>query len=290
MSGRGRGIGGVVTLVSLVLVASTAWGDAEVEGCPPWCRAPHKPVEISPRAKGRWWPGFAMRSYSLRVSDERTVIGRDDRTAASVGVEERALAVLSLGTWSARYTDFIALGGGAAGVDGGFGTDAAVGYRPLFGDRHGPFARLGVRAHWYHRAHFHTSILEVPQLQLGYSFIGRRLHVEAAARGGPVLTGRWGVDGAAATRLGGSLEVGGYVSLGFRPLRLDVEASRVRLDAAIPGPVESLDALLCGTLAKPIVCFHGSALRGSLVGGPGLARATATYVGVTIGFGPVEWR
>ncbi|HEX4338905.1 MAG TPA: hypothetical protein VH062_23525 [Polyangiaceae bacterium] len=276
--------------LGLSLLPSVAWADAEIEGCPPWCPVPHEPTTtVSPHAKGRWWPGFAMRSYSLRVSDERSRIGTDDRTAGSVGLEERSLNYLSLGKWSARYTDFIAFGGGNAGVDGGAGMDGAIGFKPLVGPGHGPLLRLGVRAHWYYRAHFHTSILELPQAQVGYSFIGRRLHLEAAARGGPVLTGRYGVDGGAVTRLDNSLEVGGYVSFGLRPVRLDVEASRVRL-GGVSGPVDSLDALLCGTLAKPIVCFHGSALRGTLGSRSGSQLGTATYVGVTIGYGPVEWR
>ena len=275
--------------VALASTPSLVWADAQLEGCPPWCPAPHTDIRVSPRAKGRWWPGFAMRSLSLRGSVERTRIGTDDRTAASIGVEEHALAYMSLGHISARYTDFLALGGGGAGVDGGLGLDAAVGYRPLFGQRHGPFGRLGVRAHWLYRGHFHSSLLELPQAQVGYSYIGRRLHLEAGARGGPVLTGRYGVDGGAATRLGGSLEVGAYVGAGFRPLRLDVEASRVRLGGA-DGPVDSLDALLCGTLARPTVCFHGTGLRGDLGGSSGRGQATAVYVGVTIGIGPVEWR
>jgi hypothetical protein len=277
--------------IALALASPDARGDAELEGCPPWCPPAHVKEEVSARARGRWWPGFAMRSLSLRGSSERTQIGRDDRTGGSLGVEERALAYLSLGRLSARYADFLSLGGSDAGVDGGLGVDAALGYRAPIGERHGPFGRLGVRAHMHYRAHFYTSLLELPQAQLGYAYLGRRFHVEAAARGGPVLTGRYGVDGGAATRLDGSLEAGGYIAMGFRPLRLDVEASRVRLDSGgAQAPVDSVDVLLCGVLSKPIVCFHGSADRGKLAGISGLTPATGTYVGVSIGFGPVEWR
>jgi hypothetical protein len=231
-----------------------------------------------------------MRALSLRASEERTRIGNDDRTGGSIGVDEHALAYLSLGKVNARYKDFITFGGGGAGVDGGLGIDAAIGLQPLFGDHHGPVVRLGLRAHYLYQQHFHTSLLELPQFQLGYSYIRKTLHLEAGARGGPVLTGRYGVDGGAATSLAGSFEVGGYAAIGARPVRLDVEASRVRLDPGPEGPVESLDALLCGALSRPIVCFHGSAVRGALVGGAGLTRATAGYVGLTVGIGPVEWR
>jgi hypothetical protein len=231
-----------------------------------------------------------MRSFALRASEERTHIADRDQTAASVGIEEHAAAYMSLGGWNARYTDFLAVGGGNAGFDGGLGFDAAIGAQPLFGPGHGPFGRFGMRAHYFYRGRFHTSVLELPQLQLGYSYLHRTLHVEAGARGGPVLTGRYGVEGGAATRLDGSIEVGGYLAFGLRPLRLDLEASRVRLDGGVSGPVESLDGFLCGVLGRPIVCFRGSAVRGNLVGATGLARATAVYLGITIGYGPVEWR
>ena len=56
-----------------------------------------------------------MRALSLRGSVERTRVGDGDRTAGSLGVEERALAYLSLGHWSARYSDVLSLGG--AGLD-----------------------------------------------------------------------------------------------------------------------------------------------------------------------------
>jgi hypothetical protein len=73
-------------------------------------------------------------------------------------------------------------------------------------------------------------------------------------------------------------------------VRLELDASRVRLDAGAEGPVESIDALLCGALARPIVCFHGYAARGGLVGVTGSTRATAAYIGLTVGIGPVTWR
>jgi hypothetical protein len=231
-----------------------------------------------------------MRTLSLSGSESRTRLGADDRTAGSFGVEERSLAYLSLGKVNARYTDFFALGGSGAGFDGGLGVDAAIGLRPLFGKHHGPVVRLGIRAHYVYRPHFHTSLLELPQLQLGYAYLRKPLHLEAGARSGPVLTGRYGVDGGATTSLSGAFEVGGYVAFGARPVRLDVEASRVRLDPGPEGPVESIDALLCGALARPTVCFHGYAARGRLVGVAGLTRATAAYIGLTIGLGPVEWR
>jgi len=276
------------TALAMIVSSSTASADPRTEPCPPECPAPR--VRVGAHAKGRWWPGFAMRALSLRISDERTHIGGDSRTAGSAGVEERALSYLSLGKLNARYTDFLSLGGGDAGVDGGLGVDAAIGYQPLLGEHHGPFVRFGIRAHSLYRGRFHTSLFELPQAQLGYSYIRRTLHLEAGARSGPVLTGRYGVEGGAATDLGGSLEVGGYVAVGVRPLRLDVEASRVRIDPGAEGPVNSIDALLCGAMARPIVCFHGSAVRGDLVGTTGLTRATAAYVGLTVGFGPVEWR
>jgi hypothetical protein len=231
-----------------------------------------------------------MRALSLRGSLERTRLGDGDRTAGSLGVEERALSYMSLGSLSARYSDLLALGGGDAGVDGGLGVDAALGFHAKFDGRHGPLGRLGVRAHWLHHGHFHTSLLELPQAQLGYGYVTRTLHVEAAARGGPVLTGRYGVDGGSSARLGDSLEVGGYVAFALRPVRLDVEASRIRLDAGASGPVDSLEALLCGALGHPTACVQVITARGRLAVGPALERATAVYVGVTIGIGPVEWR
>lgn len=276
--------------LAAVAAPSTAFADPSTEGCPPWCPAPHTPPHVSAHAKGRWRPGFAMRALSVQGAEEHTRIGADDHTAGSFGVEERALAYLSLGKVNARYTDFFTMGGGPAGFDGGLGIDAAIGFRPLIGEHHGPIARLGLRAHYRYHQHFHSSLLELPQLELGYAYLRKTLHLEVGVRGGPVLTGRYGVDGGATTNLSGTFEVGGYLAFGARPVRFDLEASRVRLDAGPEGPVESIDALLCGALSRPIVCFHGSAARGDLLGVAGLTRATATYIGLTVGIGPVTWR
>jgi hypothetical protein len=232
-----------------------------------------------------------MRALSLRGSVERVRFGDASKTAGSVGIEERALAYLNKGWFSARYLDVFAIGGGNAGVDGGLGMDGALGLRAPFAERHGPFFRLGVRAHLLHRGRFHTSLVEFPQAQLGYSLLARAIHVDLGARAGYSLVGRYAIDGAPSRRLGSTPEFGGYGAIGLRPIRLDVEVSRIASGNVNLTPVDTLSALLCGVASPPTVCVRAELLRGDVRGPSGQPLpSSSAYLGISVGVGPAEWR
>lgn len=249
----------------------------------------------------RWRPGFAMRVLSIRGTVERVRLGRDSSATGTVGVEERALAYLNQGWISARYTDLLGIGAGDEGIEGGLAVDAALGLRLPWPPRsrggeqarHGPFLRVGARAHLLDRGHLLTSLVELPQAQLGYSLLAPNIHVDLGARAGVSLAGRYllhGSDDAAPRKLGSAAELGGYAAIGVRPFRLDVEVSRVTAPGDL-GPVDALSALLCSVLSPPTLCVKGELLRADVIGSSGATiSSSGAYVGMSLGLGPAEWR
>lgn len=184
-----------------------------------------------------------------------------------------------------RLAHLAFLGAGADGVEGGLGLDYAMGLRARLGPHHGPFARLGLRAHLLGNQKFYSSRVELPQLQLGYQLLDQRMQLELGGRGGFVLIGRQNaLDGR--RPLGDALDFGGYTALRFESLRLEADCTRTRARSSAPGtPVDELSGLLCG-IAPPFgVCLDARYYRGDVRTGQGVRLAQSTYVGLAIGAG-----
>jgi hypothetical protein len=288
---RRGALASLVLSFALLFAARTASaeGAPPPPKCPPNCDEFHF-VEPKRQAQVRWRPGFAMRAISVRGSFERTGLAGEHQTNFSGGLEERGLAHMNFGVLSARYLDFATIGGGNAGVDGGLGADVAFGLRPRLGRGHGPLFRLNARAHLLYGGRFHSSLVEFPAAQVGYAFVGGTYHVELAGRAGLALVGRYAVEGATSRHLGGAPELGGYLSLGARPLRLELDVSRIASETDRFGGLHAVDGFMCVVFMIPTVCAHAQVLQGDAAVKGERRETTASYAGITVGLSAFEWR
>lgn len=192
---------------------------------------------------------------------ETSVHGLDTKAGVSLHSVSSSYATSRRGGVSARASHFAFIGGGRGGMEGGIGLDVGFGlYHPV-GSEHGPFSRLGGRGFLLGNPVFFASLVELPQLQLGYQFLKRDLYLELAARGGPVLAGRVNPDDQR-RRLGGSFEWGGHLAVGAGPLNLGIELGHVEPGEDDPhGGVDILSALLCGGARYLGACFDARVFR-----------------------------
>src|SRR5690606_31617268 len=152
---------------------------------------------------------------------------------------------------------------------------------------HGPFSRIGGRAQLFGNEELYASLVELPELQLGYQLLRKNLHVELAARGGAVLVGRYSPDDARRP-LGKAFEWGGLLSLRVDAIHLDVEFMRIEARASDPDtPVDVLSGMLCGAAFPLGVCFDARRYSGDVRPRASLSplEVTSTYFGITIGGG-----
>jgi hypothetical protein len=222
---------------------------------------------------------FGLRATLTRVQGSDAVAGAV-LGGAGVAYDTRDLATI-------RLTHFAFLGGGTGGVEGGIGLAYAMGLLAPLGSNHGPFARLGGRAQVYGNDELYTSLVELPELQLGYQLLERDLHFELAGRGGAVLVGRYNPANASRP-LGKAFEWGGIASLRVNAVHLDVEFMRIEARSSAPEtPVDVLSAMLCGAVFPLGICLdmrrHSGEVR-PRSGGPSL-DLESTYVGLTVGAG-----
>jgi hypothetical protein len=203
-----------------------------------------------------------------KVRSDRRVVGifglRADETAVE-GSDVKAgvsLSTVSMSTFTdhevgvtARAGHFAFVGGSRGGMEGGLGVDIGLGLTQELGRGHGPFSRLGGRGFLLGHPVFYASMIELPQIQLGYQILRGDFHLELSARGGPVLAGRL-KPGDDRRKLGGTFEWGGHLALGAGPLDLAVEFSHIEArgeDAS--GGVNIVSALLCGGARTLGACF-----------------------------------
>ena len=184
---------------------------------------------------------------------------------------------------SGRVGHFAFIGGGRGGIEGGIGIDLALGlYQPV-SSWHGPFSRVGGRAELLGNAAFYSSLVELPQLQLGYGALRHGWRAELAARGGPVLIGRYKTP-EGGRKLGGAFEWGAIASLGAGPVDAEVEWTRIETRGPVSSrPVDVLRVNLCGGGDFALgVCFDVR-LTTADVGNAGGERVSTWFLGLTLG-------
>jgi hypothetical protein len=192
---------------------------------------------------------------------------------------------------SSRVSSFVFLGGGSLGMEGGLGLDAATGFRFPAGGHQGLVLRLGLRTSLVGDDKFLESLIEIPQLQLGYQWMKSNRMVEIAGRAGAVLAGRFKPGDEAARKLGKSFDVGGHGALHWDSLHFDLQHTRVWLE----GPAADVDFIfgrVCGDLAWFQLCVDSRIDRGGVfLPGPDDATATATsiYSGLSFGTNDSWW-
>jgi hypothetical protein len=198
------------------------------------------------------------------------------------GHSERYAAYKS---FSVREASFAFLGGGSLGFEGGIGMDVAAGVRLLTDEHQGAVLRLGMRGYLLGNDKLYESLLEIPQLQLGYQFLRPKEVFEISGRIGPVLAGRFNTGDEAERKLGKSVEVGGHAAVHIDPIHFEVQHSHVLLDGPL-GDVDLFSSRLCGDAWPLQLCVDARVGNGRAVvrGGGELDRPVTSYfAGMTLG-------
>ncbi len=187
-----------------------------------------------------------------------------------------------------RVINTASLAGGADGIEGSFTNAVAGGVRAPFGKHHGLVLRGGGEASIFGNRYLWDSLLELPQLQLGYQWLVPGSVADLATKGGYVLLGRHNTGDSGVRDLGGAVEWGGIGTLHLGPV--DLGASYTRIYPRHGGtPVDLVETAFCGN-AKPIlVCTNVRYERGDVrVPDGSLQDARVSYVGLTIGLVVLE--
>jgi hypothetical protein len=189
------------------------------------------------------------------------------------------------GIWSAHGSHRFAIGGGAAGFEGTASGSIAGGFRIPFGERHGPVLRAGGLAYLRGNDAFYASLLELPQLQLGYQYMHGPTVFELGMTTGAVLVGRNRLGDSELRHLGSGLEAGGYLAVHVPWIRLGLSAVRLPTQDDLLSPVRVAEGTLCA-LARPIaICADGRASWSDVVTAPGqVQEARSMYTGLALGF------
>ena len=182
-----------------------------------------------------------------------------------------------------RVINTASLGGGRDGIQGGFGNAVAGGVRAPFGKHHGLIARGGAEGSFFGNRYLWDSLLELPQLQLGYQWLVPQSVADLALKGGYLLLGRHNTGDGATRNLGGALEWGGIGYLHLGPV--DLRASYARVYVRHGGsPVDLVEGAFCGTPAPFALCTSLRYERGDVGLPDGTLRdVSVSYVGITIG-------
>jgi hypothetical protein len=214
-----------------------------------------------------------------------TVHGARAGTGAGVTASEDGEELVRRGIWSAHGLHRLAIGGGGAGFEGTLEGSMAGGFRIPVGERHGPVVRAGVQGYLRGNDAYFGSLLELPQLQLGYQYMRGTTVFEIAVTSGVVLTGRERVGDAERRVLGNGLEAGGYVVVQGPWLRLGMRAMRLPTHDALGPDVAVTETTLCVIRTPIAICADGRAAFTQAIPSPA-ATPIATrsfYGGLTLG-------
>jgi hypothetical protein len=188
------------------------------------------------------------------------------------------------GLFSGRGLHRLAIGGGGAGFEGALLGGLAGGVRAPLGERHGIVVRAGVEGYLLGNDAFYSSLLELPQIQLGYQYMRGITVYELGAKNGAVLAGRWRAGEGDARRLGDGFELGGYATMQVPWLRLSVSATRLPTRDVLSSAIDVAEGTLC-LLAAPIgACLDARLMQGRVLFAGAPSDASVAYVGLTLGF------
>ncbi|HEV8247770.1 MAG TPA: hypothetical protein VGP93_18475 [Polyangiaceae bacterium] len=231
-------------------------------------------------------PGDELAVFGARGSETLSQVGADSEHAAAVEFSLTNHAYQGSGLWTNRSLFFGFIGGGSAGVEGGLGADIAGGLRIHFAPTHGPIVRLGVRGYLLGNDVLYSSLLELPEGQLGYQILSRQALVEIAFSAGPVLTGRYDVGRADPRKLGGTFEWGGHFALRADVLHAELSLSRLETEqgSALPA-IEQVSLVLCGMPPPFGICLDVRRWATQVRDSGAVLDSRANYVGLQIGIG-----
>jgi hypothetical protein len=225
--------------------------------------------------------------FGLRGGITRTS-GVGPADAANLTVSTEGEEYVRRGIWTTRGLHRLAIGGGKAGFEGTLLGGWAGGVRLPVAPcrRHGPFLRVGMYGYIRGNDAYYGSLLELPQLQLGYQYMHGKVVVELGATAGAVLVGRSRTGDSERRVLGAGFERGGYVALQFPWLRLGLSGSRLPVNDGLPAPVDVFEGALCAHVGGFALCTDGRATKTDaiVVSGQTASTVHSLYTGVTVGF------
>lgn len=225
--------------------------------------------------------------FGLRAGiTHSNVSGTDDTIGLTLSVQGEVYRRRA-SLWSTRNVYQLAIGGGAAGFEGTLLGGWAGGVRiPLSpSGRHGPILRLGVLGYLRGNDAFYGSLLELPQLQVGYQYQHGRTLIELGVTSGAVLVGRSRIANTGRRTLGSGFEYGAYGAVQLRWLRLGVSASRIPASDAWDLPLDVVEGALCGRVQRFAICSDArlAAAQAPTPVAGGLIEARSVYAGLTLG-------
>ena len=198
---------------------------------------------------------FGVRSGFVDVS------GVGAGTGTNVMVSAEGEEMVRRGLFNFHGSHRLAIGGGGAGFEGALGGGLGFGVRRPVGERHGPVARGGVLGWMRGNDAYYGSLLELPEVQLGYQYMRGITVVEIGATSGVVLIGRERVGDGSTRVLGNGLAVGGYLVVQVPWMRLGTRAMRLPTHDELRSEVDVVDGNLCGVLAPLALCADARAAR-----------------------------
>jgi hypothetical protein len=166
----------------------------------------------------------------------------------------------------------------------GFGSiEASGGYRFHVAETHGPFIRGGAEALIGGDSLVYQSLVELPQLQVGYQYIAGTTLFELAGRSGLSVFGRSETGDNASRHLDQVLDTGATGTSRTGPVVLNAEWSHFLAHGA-GAPIDWLTFSLCGIRRVIAVCTDVRAVTGDVyLPSQALAASHVTQVGITIG-------
>ncbi len=190
-----------------------------------------------------------------------------------------------------RLSSYAAIGGGSGGLEGQIEQTLTAGVRGYLGDDHGPFARLGLGFQVLGNNKIYRSSFELPVVEAGYQLFNDDVLIEAGARSGLVLGGRYNVGDDSHRRIDTEPELGGFFTLQAEPFRAQASFTRTFARQTLTGtPIDQASGAVCAALAEVFyLCGNAAHHRGDVRLPDGAVReASALYLGGTIAIGVIK--
>jgi hypothetical protein len=188
------------------------------------------------------------------------------------------------GIWSSRGQYGLALGGGGAGLEGELLGAFAVGFRAPVTEHQGPVVRAGAQGYLLGDDAFASSLIELPQIQLGWQWSRGYEVIEVAGTTGVAITGRFRAGEAQARNIGQGFTYGGHASLQVPWVRISLEAERLPTDDAIAHPVDVATGTACAVASPLAICVDARAMQARAFVAGAEPQVRALYAGLTLGF------
>lgn len=178
---------------------------------------------------------------------------------------------------------------GAKGVQGGFTSALSGGPRISLGRNDGIVVRAGAEASIFGNRYLWDSLLELPQVQVGYQWLVPHSVADVALKTGYVLLGRHNTGGDGFRSLSGAPEFGAIASLHLGPV--DLRAAWSHILARHDGdPIDWFEGAFCGYASSIVLCqttrYEVGDVNVARGGRLESRHSQVAYLGLTIGVRP----